>query len=38
MVFLHTPGEIEKKDVERGVRVAVRLVGALVECWGAREG
>lgn len=35
MVFLHTPGETEREEVERGVRVTVGLVEALVE---SREG
>ena len=32
-VFLHTAGEREREEVERGVRVAVALVEALVESW-----
>lgn len=32
-MFLHVPGGVEEEDIERGRRVALGLIGALVADW-----
>ena len=38
VMFLHVPGEHEYADIERGRKVAVGLIRALVASWVKGEG
>lgn len=37
-MFLHVPGGAEDVDIERGRRIALALIGALVGSWGRGTG